>query len=71
MIEILEHPFFSSLNLEKLMKKELEPPYNPPISDDLKFFDSKLTGMVNVQESVIDKSRQKLILQNQHIFKNF
>jgi hypothetical protein len=70
MNEILEHPFFASLNIEKLMKKELVPPYKPVINDDLKFFDSNLTGMVNIQESVIDKSRQKLIMQNQHIFKN-
>lgn len=27
MTEILEHPFFASLNIEKLLKKELVPPY--------------------------------------------
>lgn len=68
MTEILQHPFFADLNIEKLMKKELVPPYKPVINDDLKFFDSSLTGMKNIQESVIDKKRQNFILQNQHIF---
>jgi hypothetical protein len=70
MTEILAHPFFAGLNIEKLMKKELVPPYKPVISDDLKFFDSTLTGMTNIQESVIDKKRQNFIKQNQHIFNN-
>jgi serum/glucocorticoid-regulated kinase 2 len=70
MAEILEHPFFAGLSIEKLMKKELVPPYKPVISDDLKFFDSALTGMTNIQESVIDKKRQNFIKQNQHIFNN-
>jgi serum/glucocorticoid-regulated kinase 2 len=69
MQEILDHPFFASLDFEKLLKKELDPPYKPVINDDLKFFDQSLTNMQNIQESVIDKSRQKLIMQNQHIFK--
>jgi serum/glucocorticoid-regulated kinase 2 len=71
MTEILQHPFFASLNIEKLLKKELVPPYKPVINDDLKFFDSSLTGMKNIQESVIDKSRQKFILENQHVFQKF
>jgi serum/glucocorticoid-regulated kinase 2 len=68
MTEILEHPFFAGLSIEKLMKKELVPPYKPLISDDLKFFDSNLTGMNNIKESVIDKKRQNFIIQNKHIF---
>jgi hypothetical protein len=27
--------------------------------------------MKNIQESVIDKSRQKFILENQHVFQKF
>jgi hypothetical protein len=37
--EILAHPFFEPLNIQKLLLKELEPPYKPDIGDDLKFFD--------------------------------
>jgi serine/threonine protein kinase len=37
--EILAHPFFAGIDLQKLLNKELEPPYKPEISDDLKYFD--------------------------------
>ena len=33
--EILSHPFFSDLDITKLLKKEVPPPYKPEISDDL------------------------------------
>jgi hypothetical protein len=68
--EILAHPFFNGLDIEKLLAKKLIPPYNPQIKDDLKFFDSKLTNQVDIQESVIDRDRKKFILQNQHVFTN-
>ena len=68
--EILAHPFFKSLDIEKLLAKKLIPPYNPEIKNDLKFFDDKLTSQDDIQESVIDKDRKKFILQNQHVFTN-
>lgn len=37
--EILAHPFFAGLDMDKLIKKQLQPPYMPDISDDLKYFD--------------------------------
>lgn len=46
--EILAHPFFNGLDIEKLLAKKLTPPYNPQIKDDLKFFDSKLTNQVDI-----------------------
>ena len=67
--EVLRHPFFNGLDIEKLLRKEIVPPYKPVINDDLKFFDQKLTNLDDIGESVIDKSRQKLIKDNQHIFK--
>ena len=66
--EILAHPFFKSLDIEKLLAKQLIPPYKPEIKDDLKFFDTKLTSQMDIQESVISKDRQKLIMKNQHVF---
>lgn len=67
--EILQHPFFSSIDFEKLLNKELVPPYRPQISDDLKYFDQKLTNKEDFAESVIDENHKKLILKNQHIFR--
>lgn len=37
--EILAHPFFAGIDLEKLLKRELVPPYMPAITDELKYFD--------------------------------
>lgn len=37
--EILAHPFFSDINIDKLLRKELEPPYKPELGEDLRFFD--------------------------------
>lgn len=61
--DILSHPFFDGLDMEKLVRKEIDPPYKPVISDDLRFFDKNLTSMSGdtIAESMIDKSRQKLI----------
>lgn len=37
--EVLAHPFFKDVEIEKIMTKQLEPPYMPEIGDDLKYFD--------------------------------
>jgi serine/threonine protein kinase len=68
--EILAHPFFHGLDIEKLTKKELTPPYMPEISDDLKYFDQKLTCREDFAESMIDDTNLKLISQNAGIFKD-
>ena len=47
------------------------PPYMPEISDDLKYFDQKLTQREDFADSLIDDSNKRLIEQNQHIFKKF
>jgi hypothetical protein len=57
----LAHPFFASIDIAKLLNKELKPPYMPEISDDLKYFDQKLTAREDFAESVIDETNKKLI----------
>ena len=37
--EIMAHPFFRDLDLEKLLRKELTPPYKPEVEDELAYFD--------------------------------
>jgi hypothetical protein len=68
--EILQHPFFAGLDMEKLLRKELKPPYKPEISDDLKYFDQKLTAKEDFAESLMDDKSKELIMKNAHIFKN-
>jgi serine/threonine protein kinase len=67
--EILQHPFFNDIDIDKVLSKKIVPPYMPEISDDLKYFDQKLTSREDFAESLIDDTNKKLILQNQHIFK--
>jgi serine/threonine protein kinase len=59
--QILAHPFFASIDIQKLLNKELKPPYMPEIADDLKYFDQKLTAREDFAESVIDETNRKLI----------
>ncbi|XP_046440835.1 ribosomal protein S6 kinase 2 beta-like [Daphnia pulex] len=44
--EIKQHPFFSTINWDKLLKKEIEPPYKPAVSrvDDAFYFDTEYTS---------------------------
>ncbi|TNV81287.1 hypothetical protein FGO68_gene17471 [Halteria grandinella] len=67
--EVLAHPFFAGIDRQKLITKQIIPPYKPEISDDLKYFDQKLTAKEDFAESVIDEQHRILILQNQDIFK--
>lgn len=42
--EVLRHPFFADIDIEKLARKEVEPPYKPEVSTDFldtKFFNAK------------------------------
>ena len=58
------------MDMEKLLRKELKPPYKPEISDDLKYFDQKLTQKEDFAESLMDDKSRDLIMKNAHIFKN-
>lgn len=41
----------------------------PEISDDLKYFDQKLTSREDFSESIIDDTNRNLILNNSKLFK--
>jgi serum/glucocorticoid-regulated kinase 2 len=40
--EILNHPWFADIDKEKLIAKQLDPPYVPQTKDDLAYFDKNL-----------------------------
>lgn len=42
--EILDHPWFSDLNMEMLIARKLDPPYKPALEDELAYFDQKLVN---------------------------
>jgi len=52
------------LDLDKLLAKDLEPPYKPFIGDDLFCFDNAASSQLKLKETVIDRATQKLIKEN-------
>jgi len=57
---VLNHPFFENLNLDLLLKKQLNPPYKPEIKE-LEYFDQNLLKSNNVNMSIIPKPNLDLI----------
>lgn len=52
--EVICHPWFKEIDMEKLVKKELEPPFRPELKNsfDLSNFDQKYVKL-DVTESVL------------------
>ena len=69
--EILGHPWFKDLDLEKLQKRELVPSYKPELSHDLAYFDQKLIISGEMTESVVPQQQRAIIKTEQHQFKGF
>ncbi|CAI2363739.1 unnamed protein product [Moneuplotes crassus] len=63
--EILDHPFFDSLDIDDLMEKKIQADYVPEIDQedkyDLKFFDKEVTDL-EAKESFIDEGEREEIL---------
>lgn len=72
MREVLAHPWFKDLDLNKLINKELTPPYIPVIKtmDDTSNFDEKFSQL-EIAESVIDPQKVQLIEQHAEDFNTF
>jgi serine/threonine protein kinase len=69
--EILNHPWFKPLDIEKMLKRELEPPYKPDSKDDLAYFDQKLVTGGEITESVLPAAARQAINKDQHQFNGF
>jgi len=69
--EILNHPWFSNLDIEKMLRRELEPPYKPDSSDELAYFDQKLVTGGEITESVLPAAARQAINKDQHHFSGF
>lgn len=72
MTEILEHPFFNSINKEQIILKQINPEFIPKIDNDfdLNNFDKEITNQP-LQMTKISDSGMSLIRRNQSLFKNF
>lgn len=51
--EILGHPWFKTIDIQKLLKREIDPPYKPEIKEDFAYFDQKLVQQEELAESVL------------------
>ena len=71
--EILEHPYFKSLDIDALIKKEITPPYLPEFSDkdDLGAYFKLKTGAKDVSDTIIPSSKMKKIQKHKEDFSNF
>ncbi len=69
--EILSHPWFAGLDIDKLLAKELTPPYIPEKRDELAYFDQKLVQQTEIAESVVPLKQREIINAGQHNFKGF
>lgn len=70
--EVLSHPFFAGLDLEKLLKKELPPPFIPKLQSeyDLSNFDQKYVKL-DLTESVLPEEGIQKIQQKKDAFEKF
>lgn len=69
--EILKHPWFQTIKIEKLLKRELDPPYKPAATEELAYFDQKLVQGGEITESILPQSAKQVINQEQNSFKGF
>lgn len=71
--EILNHPWFANLDIPKLLKREITPPYIPEITSDLAYFDQKLVNQTDTEiaESILPAQQRAIINAGQHNFKGF
>ena len=77
--EVVNHPFFQGFDWEKLMSRQLTPPFAPDADFNLKKDKPKSNNgrdnLVSIardeREDIIDKTQQKLIQENKHKFSGF
>lgn len=71
--EILEHPYFKTLNIESLTKKEFKPPYVPEFTDknDLGAYFKLKTASKDVSDTMIPSNKLKKIKKHETDFAKF
>lgn len=71
--EILKHPWFGDIDVEKLLSKSLTPEFTPKVSKDM-FDVSQFDKMFTSEEavhSVLPQAAQRKIIKNQDKFAGF
>ena len=72
MDEVLGHPFFKSVDREKLLQKQVEPPFRPQVknSRDLTNFDPSFVS-ADVAESMLPEQSIMKIQEKKDCFEKF
>ena len=69
--EILSHKWFASIDMDKLLKKELPSPYIPKLSADFAYFDPKLTALQEVPDTILPTEKIAMVNKGKHNFEGF
>lgn len=69
--EILSHPWFADLDIQKLTAKELTPPYVPKVQADLAYFDKNLVNMTEVSDTILSPAQRAIVNKDKASFENF
>lgn len=58
--------------MDKLLRKEIEPPYVPKATEELAYFDKKLTsGETEVADTILTAAQRSIVNKDKNQFKNF
>jgi serine/threonine protein kinase len=71
--EIISHPWFSDVDIDQLLNKQIEPPFIPKLSDDLtdvSNFDKEFTS-TSLAQSFIPKADMKAVEKYNAKFSDF
>lgn len=71
--EIISHPWFKEIDLDKLLNKELDAPFKPKLGDDMtdvSYFDKEFTS-TSLEQSFIPKADMKAVEKYNKVFSDF
>lgn len=70
--EILSHPWFQSIDIQKIMKRKIKAPFIPEVDSktDLRNFDPEVLGE-GLSESIVPEEGIEMIKNKQLAFQNF
>ena len=69
--EVMDHPFFKSIDVEKLLKKEIVPEYKPPVNENDKYDLQNFGPVTESKEEpieTVDQKTMEAIKKNEVIF---
>ena len=70
-VEILSHPFFYGLDIEKIEKKLVKPPFRPQVTNDLTKYFNVQDSQQAISDTYIPRENRKIVQQNNDVFNNF